>query len=264
MRQNKAQVLQWIGLSEGGYVNLKEDPGGATDRGITQATYDAWNRARGRPRKPVRGISKAEAEEIIVAQYMTPVRFDDLPAGLDYAVADFAVNSGPARAVKELQRVLGFQGAAMDGIMGQKTLAAIDTADLADLIVAYCARRMAYLRGLATFKTFGKGWTSRVMGRTDGAQDGDIGVIDRAVRLARGAGDIPPPVVVAPAKANEDDTAETTWIGKAMAEPSVWIPAMGGVLSGLTEGDGPMQWALAAVIVVGAIFAATRLLKRAV
>lgn len=264
MKSNTQQVLRWIGLSEGGYVNDPRDPGGATDRGITQSTYDAWNKARGRPKRPVRGISKAEAEEIIVAQYMTPVRFDELPSGIDYAVADFAVNSGPARAVKELQRVLGFKGAAMDGIMGQKTLAAINARNLSDLIVAYCERRMAYLRGLATFKTFGKGWTSRVMGRTDGAQDGDIGVIDRAVRLARDAAEIPPPVVAAPAKANEDDTAETTWIGKAMAEPSVWIPAMGGVLSGLTEGDGPMQWALAAVIVVGAIFAGTRLLKRAV
>lgn len=58
MKQNQAVVLGWIGLSEGGYVNYPKDPGGATDRGITQRTYDAWNRLHGRPLRPVRGISK--------------------------------------------------------------------------------------------------------------------------------------------------------------------------------------------------------------
>ena len=56
MKQNQAVVLDWIGLSEGGYVNHPKDPGGATDRGITQSTYDAWNRLHGRPLRPVREI----------------------------------------------------------------------------------------------------------------------------------------------------------------------------------------------------------------
>ena len=115
MKQNQAVVLDWIGLSEGGYVNHPKDPGGATDRGITQRTYDAWNRLHGRPLRPVRGISKDEANAILVSQYFAPVKFDQLPSGLDYAVVDFAVNSGTSRAAKELQKLLGV---AADGIIG--------------------------------------------------------------------------------------------------------------------------------------------------
>lgn len=261
MKANTDQVLAWIGLSEGGYVNHPKDPGGATDRGITQRTYDAWNNARGRPKLPVRGIGRAEAEQIIFEQYMKPVSFDALPSGLDYAVADFSVNSGPSRAVKVLQRLIG---ASQDGIVGQQTLAAVRSRDPAELIVAYCQARMTFLEGLETWNTFGKGWQARVMGQQTGVQNGDIGVIDRAVRLARGAQRIPAPVMAAPAKARIEDTAEATWISKALAEPSVWVPAAGGILTGMTDGDGPMQWALAAVIVIGAIYAGTRLLKRAV
>ena len=261
MKANTETVLAWIGLSEGGYFNHPKDPGGATDRGITQRTYDAWNVSKGRAKKTVRGISKAEADQIVYEQYMKPIRFDDLPSGLDYAVADYSVNSGPSRAAKDLQLSLGMTGAAVDGVIGNQTLAAIERVNLQDLIVAYCERRMAFLRGLKTWGTFGKGWTTRVMGRQDGAQDGDIGVIDRAVRMSRGVAS-PAPVVEAPGKATESDTAESTWYKEALKQPTIWIPTAGGILSGITDGDGPLQWAIAAVIVIGAVVAGVRLLKR--
>ncbi|MXD08468.1 glycosyl hydrolase 108 family protein, partial [Escherichia coli] len=61
MKSNLTQIQEWIGMSEGGYVNHPSDPGGATDRGITQATYDSWNRRKGVSMKTVKGISKQEA-----------------------------------------------------------------------------------------------------------------------------------------------------------------------------------------------------------
>lgn len=194
MRENRNQVQAWIGLSEGGFSNHPKDPGGATDRGITQGTFDAWNRMHGRPLRPVRGISKAEAEDIIAFQYMDPIRFDALPSGLDYAMADYAVNSGPSRAVRELQRIVGAQA---DGVMGAKTLAVVARFGAPDLVLILCERRMAFLRSLKTWATFGKGWKARVMGQLDGAQDNDIGVIDRAARLAAGlTAPVPKPVGV--------------------------------------------------------------------
>lgn len=249
MKHNTEQVLRWIGLSEGGYVNNPADPGGPTDRGITQATYDAWNRAHGRPPKPVRGISKAEADRIIVSQYLTPVKFDDLPSGLDYAVADWSVNSGPARAVKELQKLVKVTP---DGIMGAKTLAAVEARDTASLINAYCDRRMAFLRSLKTFKTFGKGWTTRVQQVRERA----LGMIDGEAKFVAEA------AAPTPARAREDDRSTSSWAKKAMEEPSVWVPVAGGIASGALDNDGPMQWVLAAVIGAGAIFAGTKLLKR--
>ncbi|MBT3139987.1 hypothetical protein KL867_02895 [Ruegeria litorea] len=200
MRTNYPQIQAWVGLSEGGYVNHPRDPGGATDRGITQRTFDAWNRKQGKPKRAVRGISKHVAEQIIEFQYLDAVRAADLPAGLDYAMADYAVNSGPGRAAKDLQRTLGV---AADGVIGVQTLAAGAKADNADLIQRLCQRRMRFLRGLKHWNTFKGGWTRRVMGDQPGVQIRDIGVIDRAVQLARDASAIPAPVAVTPGKALE-------------------------------------------------------------
>lgn len=268
MRENQKIVLGWIGLSEGGYVNHPRDPGGPTDRGITQATFDAWNAAHRRPRRPVRGISKEEADAIIVSQYLDPVKFDQLPAGIDYAVADFAVNSGPRRAVIELQRILGV---ADDGIVGNKTLAAIKEWNIPELIALYGSARMAYLRGLKTWPTFGDGWRARVEGRMPGVQTHDIGVIDRAGRLHFRSGDradtIPPPVeqreVAEAGKATDRDIAPATWWQKAISDPASWIPAAGAVVTPLLSGTGPIQWAVAAVIVLGVFYAVARALRRA-
>jgi lysozyme family protein len=190
LRQNYPKILEWTGLSEGGYVNHPKDPGGATDRGITQRTFDAWNRAKGLPQKPVKGISKDTAEEIIASQYLDTVRADILPPGLDYAVGDYSVNSGPSRSVMDLQRTLGVTP---DGIIGNHTLAAIREADVQQVIIDLCERRLRFMKSLKTWPTFGKGWRRRVMGGTDGVQEFDIGVIDRAWRMAHNLTNIPAP-----------------------------------------------------------------------
>lgn len=203
MKANRNLVLGWIGLSEGGYVDHPKDPGGPTDRGITQKTFDAWNRANGRSLRSVRGISKEEADQIIFTQYMQPIRFDDLPAGVDYWLADYSVNSGAAQAVRDVQRQLGLT---VDGVLGLVTLAAIRSVDPVDLLAALSARRMSFLRGLKTWGTFGKGWTTRVIGKVAGAQDDDVGVLDRATKLAKGMrkASIPIPTVAAPHKASPE------------------------------------------------------------
>jgi lysozyme family protein len=202
MRSNYPAIQSWIGLSEGGYVSHPDDPGGATDRGITQATFDAWNRMHGQSLVAVRGISKAEAEAIIAHQYLDKVGADLLPSGLDYCAGDYAVNSGVAWAATELQRVLGVT---VDGIVGAQTIAAANGADIEAVIAALCARRMRFLQGLRTWHTFGAGWSVRVIGPRAGAQVADCGVLDRATRLARAAAIIPAPVHSAPAKARPAD-----------------------------------------------------------
>ena len=207
MKENVALVLGWIGLSEGGYVNNPRDPGGATDRGITQRTYDGWNRSHGRPPKPVRGISKDEADAIIKRAYLDKVEFDLLPAGVDYSVADYAVNSGVSRAAKALQAVLGV---AQDGDIGPQTLGVLAGRDPVKVIEALNAERLAFMKrarhpetGALLWKTFGGGWQTRVYGRKAGIQSGDIGVADRSVQMALGVQKIPPPTVPVPGKATE-------------------------------------------------------------
>ena len=191
MNDNTKQVLKWLGASEGGYVNHPDDPGGPTNMGVTQRTYNAWRRAQGQDgHKSVRHITREEADNIFVYQYFRPIWFDKLPAGLDYAMADFSVNSGPKRAVKFLQRIVGTK---VDGVMGLHTLAAVNGRKPQDLIVALCNNRLRWMKTLRTWRTFGRGWEARVMGRTKGVQAKDIGVIDRASRMASGASKIPAP-----------------------------------------------------------------------
>jgi lysozyme family protein len=74
-------------------------------------------------------------------------------------VFDFAVNSGPGRAVKVLQRLVG---TLPDGFIGPQTLRILAEKDLKQVIADYNAARLAFLQELPAFTTFGKGWTTRV------------------------------------------------------------------------------------------------------
>jgi len=84
---------------EGGFANHKADPGGATNYGITQGTYDAYRNAHGLPTKRVRYITKAEVKAIYFGNYYkasgADVTADDR---LAYALFDTAVLFGVDRA----------------------------------------------------------------------------------------------------------------------------------------------------------------------
>jgi lysozyme family protein len=181
MNQNFPTALGWVLIHEGGFVDHPRDPGGPTNQGVTQRVYDGWRRKSGLDTRSVRLIETREVEAIYERDYWDAARCDDLPPGLDYAVFDFAVNSGVSRAVRTLQRLVGVDD---DGVIGSITLGAVARQDARRLIEALCADRMVFLRRLAGWPTFGRGWTKRVMGRVDGAQTDDIGVIDRAMYLA--------------------------------------------------------------------------------
>lgn len=259
MRSNREIVQKWIGLSEGGYVNHPRDPGGATDRGITQATYNAYLRRKGLPQKSVRGISKEVAEEIIYDQYMKPIAFDDLPSGLDYCLADYSVNSGPSRAIKVIQRIVG---ADADGVMGVKTLAEIKGRNTEDLIRAVCAERMRFLRGLKTFSTFGRGWTTRVVGKQDGFQANDIGVLDRSIVLSRNAvREGIEPKNVGSARAIESDVKDSVVVKDLVKDPVAAIPVIG-ALAPVLSGTGPVQIAIALVLVAVAGYILFKRIKK--
>lgn len=162
------EALSLVLKHEGGYVNHPADPGGATNRGVTQHTYDTWRRRMGLAVRTVRKITDAEVAAIYRRDYWNAVRGDELPAGLDYAVFDFAVNSGPRRARQFLQRVLGVED---DGVFGPVTMAAIGLADPSRTAVRLCQNRLAWLKRLPTWPTFGRGWGRRVNEVSDVAQE---------------------------------------------------------------------------------------------
>jgi lysozyme family protein len=196
---------------EGGYVNHPKDPGGPTNRGITQAVYDAYRKLNGLAPKSVSLISLGEVAAIYKQQYWNAVLGDSLPIGVDYAVFDFAVNSGVARASRYLQLALGVMA---DGHIGYQTQVALGQADPQALIIRLCADRMAFLKGLDTYATFGKGWARRVIGAQSGYQKDDTGVIDYAMNMAGAQLSMQPPKPIGAligepqtAKAVNDDLA---------------------------------------------------------
>lgn len=161
MKQNFDLSMAEILKHEGGYVDHPKDPGGATNMGITFNTLQRW---RGKPitKTDVKNLKREEVIRIYRAYYADVVGFDQLPSGLDYAVLDFGVNSGPKRAIIGLQRLLGV---ADDGVLGPRTLLAVSQIkDLQTFINRYQDDRLRFLKQLSTFPTFGKGWTSRVEG----------------------------------------------------------------------------------------------------
>ena len=164
MRANAERALQMILSHEGGYTNSEHDPGGATNLGVTQDTLD---RVRGRVehvRLPddVKDLTMPQAKAIYRFDYWAPVSADELPSGLDIAVVDMAVNQGVSDAVKALQEA---SGSAVDGVMGPNTLAAVESADVRQLMVDFHALRALNYAQLSDdlVDRYGFGWYRRMM-----------------------------------------------------------------------------------------------------
>jgi lysozyme family protein len=157
-KSNFDQCLALVLKHEGGYVNHPADPGGRTNLGVTQKVWEAYV---GHPvtEADMRALTPADVAPMYKTKYWDVVKGDDLPRGVDYAVFDLAVNSGTGRAAKTLQAALGVTS---DGQIGPATLAACKAADPIALAESVCDARLAFLQGLATFATFGKGWSRRV------------------------------------------------------------------------------------------------------
>jgi lysozyme family protein len=173
MKHNADMAIRKILEDEGGYVNHPDDPGGATNKGITIATFRRYIKRDGTI-ADLKALTTQQAVDVYKAQYWDAVRADDLPSGVDYTVADFAVNSGPSRAAKYLQAALGVT---QDGAIGPQTIAAAQAADPKALIRKINADRLAFMKriqGGKLWKTFGRGWQRRV----DAVQSTSLALVD--------------------------------------------------------------------------------------
>ena len=164
MKDNFDTSFERVMRSEGGYVWDKDDAGGETNLGVT---VGAWGSYLGRAVEPgeMKALTLADVEPFYRRMYWDTVRCDDLPAGVDYAVFDFAVNAGPGRAARFLQ---GAVGALADGAVGPGTLALVAEADPAAVLQKFARRKEEFYNGLAksnpTQQKFLRGWLNRVAG----------------------------------------------------------------------------------------------------
>lgn len=156
-KKNFDRCFDMLLKHEGGFVNHPEDPGGATNFGVTKRVMQEFL-GRHVSMSEMRALTPADVRPIYRKLYADKVRFDDLPSGLDWAVLDWAVNSGTGRAAKALQKLVGTK---QDGAVGAKTLQAVANFDPAQLINKLHDTRQKFYENLSHFKTFGRGWTRR-------------------------------------------------------------------------------------------------------
>lgn len=153
-------------IHEGGYSNHPKDPGKGTMKGVTQRVYDEFRLSIKKALQDVRRITEDELQRIYKTRYWDVIKGDYLPSGLSYVLFDGAVNSGGGQSGKWLQRALkdmGLYRGQIDGLIGHGTLLAVSQVNDVDALISKVLdRRMAFLKALKTFSTFGKGWTSRV------------------------------------------------------------------------------------------------------
>lgn len=121
---------------EGGYVKKDADRGGATNYGVTQATYDEFRRRHALALRHVSAIDTDEVRQIYRDGYWMPIRGDNLPRGMDLVTFDGAVNHGVRQASKFLQRALGVDD---DGVIGKATVEAAVRYDLSGMTLTVVA-----------------------------------------------------------------------------------------------------------------------------
>lgn len=169
-KDNFKECLKIILEHEGGYVDHPSDPGGATNMGITKQTYEDWmNKVV--TKEVIQNLTETDVTPIYKKNYWNGILADDLPKGLDLCVFDMCVNGGRHRATKMLQQLVGSK---MDGWIGPNTIAKtqgyVEAVGINTAINEYQKIRQDYYESLATFKTFGTGWTNRVNSTTDSAK----------------------------------------------------------------------------------------------
>lgn len=158
MKENWESCLAHVLKSEGGFSNHSSDPGGMTNMGVTKRVWEEWT---GKPatEQDMRGLTYADVAPLYRKHYWDAVCGDLLPDGVDLCVFDCAVNAGVVRAIKFLQRSANVEA---DGVIGPKTLKAVNDMNHTALIRDFCAQREFHYKSLPTFATFGKGWMARL------------------------------------------------------------------------------------------------------
>lgn len=158
------QAFAFVVGHEGGYGADPADPGNWTGGrcGIGECRGTNWGvSAAAYPQLDVRSLTRVQAEEIYRRDYWDRAGCGGLPPPLALLVFDAAVNNGVGRAARWLQAVLGV---AQDGAVGPATLAALEArvGQGAALCAEFQAKRLIFMAGLPTWRTFGGGWARRL------------------------------------------------------------------------------------------------------
>lgn len=179
-----ARVFARLLKTEGGYVNHRADPGGATKYGISLrflaieglldidrdgfSDFDL-NRDGQVDAMDVRLLTPANAEALYLRLFFSETGFWSLPRAMDAAVFDLGVNAGTVTAARVLQRTINRFGPpplATDGVLGPVTRRALDRAmKEGPVLTAFRREAEAYYRLIVSrngkLSPFLNGWLTR-------------------------------------------------------------------------------------------------------
>lgn len=162
MQSNWEKSFDEVMRSEGGFVltDISGDLGGQTYAGIARKPNPSWVGWK------LIDDGVMPNKTMVMDFYKTiwnSVKCDNLPAGVDYLVYDFAVNAGAGQSAKLLQRAVGVPA---DGGIGPVTLAAVNSKDAKELIDLFTEQKEAFYNLIVKNRPeqvkFLKGWMNRV------------------------------------------------------------------------------------------------------
>jgi len=163
MDENFYSIIAYVLNVEGGLADVKGDPGGRTNYGVTQSTL---NDARSRFPElnlpaTVDALTRAQTLSLYYRVFYLACGCNALSYPLALSLMDAAVNAGLSNAVAFAQRATRLS---VDGIMGPHTLAAINASNAVEFLIEFNAQRNYHDVQLnSTESQFELGWSRRVI-----------------------------------------------------------------------------------------------------
>ena len=168
--ERRDKIILHTMAEEGGYVdnpNLIDQP---TNAGITKGALDRYNTDHPNFNFPhnVRELTPEQAVQIYKEDYYDERRINEIEndriAGAIFDMGVMSKFSAVSRIVQETLNENTNTKLAVDGIMGNDTINALNNipnSDIAAFMDALKEKRLEYLAGLSTWNKYGDGWTAR-------------------------------------------------------------------------------------------------------
>lgn len=131
----------------GGQVGVGELKG--TKYGVSAAAY---------PLLDIPNLPLSDAKSLAKREYWDKIGGDVLQYGIALCMFDFGYNAGIHEAVTTAQRALDL---VVDGVLGPKTMVALEDASVKKFVPAFTAYRIAAYHQMSGFEHNGRGWTDR-------------------------------------------------------------------------------------------------------
>ena len=170
MRVNRQAALGFILNDEGDELNIGgSEPGGGSRFGLSITFLSEYRHKHGLASATIddlKALSEVSAAAIYAETLLDPIRFDELPAGVDYRLADIATNLGLTGGPTALQLALGMWP--LTGIMDAATMAAVSKVEPKALVSSLSAVWIATKHtspnwgpSPITKNGYGHGWSAR-------------------------------------------------------------------------------------------------------